>query len=252
MTKAKLHELLAVESDLKGQFEKIFAESKVTFEKKPDHFLGFHKNLKMFDSSREHEEAAAEQHKALVTTVDEKLKHTWKYAVKYFDALLQKEATNQTAMADLVVAGNVIAEKVPATFLLGMEDRLKRMRDLYESIPTLQPGVEWAKDEAERPGVFKAAYAEKANKTEQTIQHKILVPPTDKHPAQIEKWTEQVPVGVYSNDRWSGMVSPARKAELLEKVDMLLNAVKKARQRANQAEVVKNNIAQKFFEFIHG
>jgi len=252
MATPKLHEILAVESDLKGQYEKIFAETKVTLDKKPDHFLGFHKSLKMFDSSREHEEAAAEQHKELVTTIDEKLKHTWKYVVKYFDVLLQKEATNQTALADLVVEGSVLAEKIPATFLLGMEERVKKLRELYESIPTLQPGVSWEEDKTQRPGVFKAQHPEKANKTEQVIQHKVLVAPTDKHPAQIEKWSEQIPVGVYTNDRWSGMISPARKAELMEKIDVLLGAIKKARQRANQAEVVKGNIAQKFYDFIHG
>lgn len=252
MATPKLHEILAVESDLKGQYEKIFAESKVTFEKKPDHFLGFHKSLKMFDSQRENEEPAAEQHKELVTTVDEKLKHTWKYIVKYFDVLFQKEATNQTAIADLVVEGIVIAEKIPATFLLGMEDRVKRIREVYETIPTLQPGVAWEEDKTQRPGVFKAAHSEKANKTEQIIQHKVLVAATDHHPAQIEKWSEQVPVGAYTNDRWSGMISPARKAEMLEKIDVLLGAIKKARQRANQAEVVKGNIAQKFYDFIHG
>ncbi len=251
MTTPKLHEILAVESDLRGQYEKILAETKVTFEKKTEHFLGLHKSLKMFDSFREIEEAAAEVHKEVVTTVDEKLKHTWKYAVKYFDCLLQKETTNTTATADLVIDGVVLGERLPATFLLGMEERIKKIRDLYESIPTLQPGTTWVEDQTQRPGLFKALYPEKANKTEQSIQHKVLVAPTDKHPAQIEKWTEQVPVGIYAQDRWSGMISPARKAELLERLDILLAAVKKARQRANQADVVKGDIAQRLYNFVH-
>jgi hypothetical protein len=251
MAKAKLHEILAVESDLRGQYEKIYAESKVTFEKKGEHFLGFHKSLKMFDVARENEEAAAEQHKELVTTVDEKLRHTWRYITKYFDCLLQKESTNAFAKADLVIDDVVLGEQLPATFLLGMEQRLKKVRELYEIIPTLQPGIAWVVDTTQRPGVFRAQNAERANKTEQVIQHKILVAPTDNHPAQIEKWSEQLPVGVYTQDRWTGMISPARKAELLERLDTLIAAIKKARQRANQVEVVKADIAQKIFNYIH-
>ena len=38
MRKQKLHELLAVEGDLKGEFVKIAEESVVTFTKKADHF----------------------------------------------------------------------------------------------------------------------------------------------------------------------------------------------------------------------
>jgi hypothetical protein len=171
--------------------------------------------------------------------------------VKYFDCLLQKEATNQTAVADLVVDGVVLAQKLPATLLLGWETRIKQIRELYEAIPTLQPGVAWEEDKNQRPGVFRAQNVEKAHKTEQRIQHKILVAADDHHPAQVEKWSEQVPVGIFTQERWSGMVSPAKKAELLEKIDTLLVAVKKARQRANQAEVVQGTVTQKLYEFIH-
>lgn len=252
MAAPKLNEILSIENDLKAAYEKILVESKTTFDKKADHFQGHHKSLKMFDQSREHEEAAQEQHKELVTTVSEKLDHSWKYIAKYFDALLVKEATNQAACADLVVDGAVIAEKVPATFLLGMEERLKKVRELYDSIPTLQPGVAWKSDETQRKGVYKAEFSEKALRTEQTIKSKVLYDATKEHPAQIDKWAEQVPIGTYTTERWSGMLSPAEKAKMIARIDELLAAVKKARQRANQTEIVKREVAKKFYEYIHG
>jgi len=252
MAAPKLNEILSIENDLKGQYEKILTESKATFDKKADHFLGHHKSLKMFDQSREHEEAAQEQHKELVTTVQEKLDHTWKTLAKYFDLLLVKESTNQSACADLVVDGTVLAEKVPATFLLGMEERLKKVRELYDSIPTLQPGTAWIPDATQRKGVYRAEHPEKALRTEQTIKSMVLYEATKEHPAQIDKWTEQIPIGAYTIERWSGMLSPAEKARLMERIDMLLASVKKARQRANQTEITKREIAKSFFEFIHG
>jgi hypothetical protein len=252
MAAPKLNEILSIENDLKGQYEKILTESKATFDKKADHFLGHHKSLKMFDQSREHEEAAQEQHKELVTTVQEKLDHSWKTLAKYFDLLLVKESTNQSACADLVVDGTVLAEKVPATFLLGMEDRLKKVRELYDSIPTLQPGTAWTPDATQRKGVYHAEHPEKTLRTEQTIKSKVLYEATKEHPAQLDKWTEQIPIGTYTTERWSGMLSPAEKARLMERIDTLLGAAKKARQRANQTDITKREIAKSFFEYIHG
>lgn len=251
MAAPKLNEILSIENDLKSGYEKIMAESKVTFDKKADHFQAHHKTLKMIDQSREHEEAAQEQHKELVTTVGEKLDHSWKYIAKYFDGLLVKEATNQMAVADLVVDGQVLAEQVPATFLLGMEERLKKVRELYDAIPTLQPGITWKEDPTQRKGVYRAEFPEKTLRTEQTIKSKVLYEATKEHPAQIDKWTEQVPIGTYTTERWSGMLSPAEKAKLISRIDELLAAVKKARQRANQTEIVKRDIAKKFYEYIH-
>ena len=252
MAQPKLHELLAVESDLKNEFDKITEEAKTTFSKKNDHFQGHIKTLKMFDESRTKEEVGAEQHKEIVTTVADKLDYAAKTVIRYFDALLQKETTNQTACSDLILDGVTIAEKVPATFLLGMEDRLKKLRAVYEEIPTLPPGIAWDVDPAQRPGVFRTVHAETAMKTEQTIQHKVLYPHTENHPAQIEKWTEHIPVGMFSLQRWCSMISPARKSELLGRIDSLIKAVKQARQRANSAEVVSAHIAKKFFDYING
>jgi hypothetical protein len=47
------------------------------------------------------------------------------------------------------------------------------------------------------------------------------------------------------------MITPARKSELLDRIDKLLRAVKKARQRANGTEVVKVNVGKSIMDFIN-
>lgn len=252
MSKSKLHELLAVESDLQGAANKIMAETKDTFNKRADHFTGFHKDLTMLDAAREPEAAAGAEHKELVSTVDEKLAYTEKTVIKYFDALLQKEKTNQNAKADLIVDGVTIGKDLPATFLLGLETRLKAVKEYYEAIPTLQPGVAWVPDTTQRPGVYKASTQDVRTKTEKTIKAKVLYDATKEHPAQIDKWTEDVVIGLFKTDRWSGMLSPAQKSELLGRLDALMQATKQARQRANHAEVVSDHIGKALFDFVHG
>jgi hypothetical protein len=48
------------------------------------------------------------------------------------------------------------------------------------------------------------------------------------------------------------MYSPARKAEVLNNLDVLRNAVKKARMRANNSDLVSIKIGQDLLDFIKG
>lgn len=248
---SKMHELLAVEGEIQQGYQKILKETGATFDK-GSHFLGHHKTLKMFSEDRAHEESAAESHKKVDDTVDSKLRWAWKAVRRYTDAVLQKEATNQTAVADIVVDDTVLAENMPAPFLLNLEKRLAEVRALYDKIPTLAPGVEWADDPGQGDGIFRAIHDEVKQKTENELESRVLYDATKEHPAQIKEWTVNKPVGNYHLTQYSGMVSPAKKAILLGRIDQLIRAVKKARQRANQAEVVKVHVGEQLFNFIHG
>ena len=48
MKKPVLHELLAVEGDLDGAHKKILEETRVTFTKRSDHFIGQHRKFESF------------------------------------------------------------------------------------------------------------------------------------------------------------------------------------------------------------
>jgi hypothetical protein len=244
----KLHELLAVETDLEATYKKVVDEAINTFSKKPDHFIGQHRSLNMFDESKQNENL--EEHKELVSTVGEKLLYVKDFVTRYFDAVLQKEKTNQTAFADLIVDGKVLGFSLPATFLLGLETKLKQIRIMYESSPTLPPGIKWEIDNETGRGVFKATLDDKL-KTAKTFMHKVLVAPTDKHPAQVEKWEEQIPVGKYTTTVQYGMLTPAQKSRFIGRIDKLIQGCKQARQRANCAEVVSMEIGNVLYEYIN-
>lgn len=248
MSKSVLHELLAVEGDLDGQHKRILEETKTTFTKKADHFMGHHRKLEMFvEDNIDHPEGV----KQLDTTAQAKLDYMQKTEVQYFDAMLQKEATNQAAVADLIVDGVTIATALPATFLLGMETRLKHLRGVYETVPTLQPGIEWRKDPTQGPDIYVTANPDEKLKTETIIEPVVLYPATKEHPAQVKEISKVVNVGKYVTTTWSGMITPAEKSVLLSKIDKLIRAFKKARQRANTTEVVSKSIGKELFDFIN-
>lgn len=247
---AKLHEILAVEGDLENVANKLVNEATATFSKKPDHFIETVRRVEMLDEARKDEDV--EEHKAMVTTVRDKLDFVRPAVAKYFDVFVAKETTNQAATADIVVNGVTLVAGVPVTALLGLQNRLKNLRAMYEAIPTLQPGKHWAADTSQGAHVYRARHTEVRHRTEKQIQSKVLYEATKEHPAQIEKWVSDVVCGRIHVDEWSGMLSPADKSRMLERLDDLIRAVKRARQRANDIEVVERNLGAVLLDYVHG
>jgi len=247
---AKLHELLAVEKGLESTATEAVAEAKNTFSKKPAHFMGVIKRYVPFEEALQGTEST-EEHQEMVTTVWDKLKYVFRPFAKWLDAILQKESTNQEARADIELSdGTILAKDVPATFLLGLETKLKNLRGLLDVVPTLAPGVKWEKDDQRGEGVYSAVHDEEKFKTKKELTHKILVPATKEHPAQIEKWMEDHNIGKYITSKWCGMLSVAEKSELIARLDSLFRAVKKARQRANGATVKKVQIGRHIADYL--
>lgn len=244
---AKLHELLAVEGDLEGTNKAILAETIHSFAKKPGLFFGYMKRLEMFDEGAPEPPAEIQE---MTSTVMEKMRYAAGHIIRYLDAILQKEATNQLAQADLVVDGEVIAKDLPATFLLGLEARLKKVREVVAAMPTLPVGKKWEIDPTRGEDVYRCVTPDEKFKTAKTFRHKVLYEATEHHPAQIEKWEETENVGKYIVDTWSGMITSAQKSTLLGRLDKLIQGAKKARQRANTQEVIKLKIGDELFKYL--
>jgi len=246
----QLHELLAVESDLKGQAGRIQAETEKRF-KRNELFRGSHKQYTPFNEADDH--LKEEDHEELGTTVEARLKFTADKLSKYWDAVLQKEATNQTASADLVFEGEILVPSVPATMLLGLEKKLKQFRDAIDAMPTLDMKTAWipAGENHALPHVFRSKHVDETLKSKKIEKPIVLYEAVVRDgvgiPANVEMAVEDVPVGKWKKTLFSGAVTSARAAEILDRTDAMLRAVKKARQRANKAPIVKGKIGEAIF-----
>lgn len=248
---ARLHAVLAVEGDLAGHSKRTLDETRKTFGR-GEMFKGYVKTLKMHDENREHEEEAGGDIRALPTTVGERLDFTAKAVIRYLDAYLQKETTNQTAKADIIVDDAEIAKNVPATALLGLEKRLHELRGVFEAVPTLDQGTEWDRAPDQGTHIWKSRNPEVRNKTEKSMSVIELSPATKEHKAQVQGINKDIVVGKITTHSVSGMVTSAQKSVWLGKIDKLIRAVKQARTRANQAEVVECSIGDALFKYILG
>lgn len=246
-----LHEVLAVDKELEQAAGKIVEEAKVTFSKKADLFTGHSKTYEFFTEGREQEALGLAERKELTTTVPDKLDYVVMHLVRFIDALSQKEATNQVAKGDIILDGEIFAKDIPATLLLALENKIAKLRQMYEMIPTLQPGVEWIPAPTLGKNIYQAKNNIIRHRTEKVLRVKVMVDATDKHPAQVKDWWEDVPIGQSTSVAWSGMITPAQKSAVLKRLDDLVYAIKQARMRANETEVVEIHLGQALFNYIH-
>jgi len=246
--KGQLHQLIACEPDLAQQSRNIIEETVNTFTKKADHFDGITKLYEAYDDKGE---KIPPETKEVVTTVMDKLDYSSKAVIKAINATLSKEETNASglARAKLVVAGFDFGE-LAATSLISLERSLVAIRDEYKAAPTLDPTKAWTKSDSSGR-VLSQTSEEVKFRSVKKRKALTLSPATDKFPAQVQLVDDEEQVGIYKTVYFSGRLTPLEKSVLLEKIDTLIIEVKKAREKANQAEIVNVEIGKKIFDYIH-
>src|SRR3990167_9006186 len=119
----KLHELLAVEETVVAASEKLLAETNEKFNKHTEFFTGHVRTLSRLKDSPEDKaiEAAGRRAKELPTDVSDTLTYIFPYVEKALDLKLSKHLTNQKAVGDITVDGQIVVANVPVDFLLDLE-----------------------------------------------------------------------------------------------------------------------------------
>lgn len=167
---------------------------------------------------------------------------------RLFDVTATKDYTNCRAVADVEVDGVVLLEKAPVTYLLFLEKKLVDLHTFIKKLPTLDPAEKWAAHD-EGAGVFRTEPTE-TTRTKKVPRNHVLAQATDKHPAQVQMYHEDVVVGYWTKTTFSGALPAARVTELLARVEKLQEAVKFAREAANGTEVVDQKVGEKIFGWL--
>lgn len=166
---------------------------------------------------------------------------------RYFDIQATLDYANTQARADVLVDGQALLSGVPATYLLFLEKRLAELRAFVTKLPLLDPAEEWHPDE--NVGVWATSPTETV-RTKKVPRNHVLSPATDRHPAQVQVWQEDVVVGTWRTIKFSGAMAATRRDELLERIDTLTAAVKFAREEANSSVVDDIKTAKYVFDYL--
>jgi hypothetical protein len=166
---------------------------------------------------------------------------------RLFDVILTKDVANTVAKAPIVVDGNTIATDVPVTYLLFLEKQLAELLAFVGRIPVLDAAETWTFDEATD------AYATTPSQTtrsKKVPRNHVKAAATDKHPAQVEMYFEDVLVGYWTTVKFSGALPQARISELKQRVVKLSEAVKLARESANSTVVTDQKVGDRVFNYL--
>ncbi|SHN29756.1 hypothetical protein [Cryptosporangium aurantiacum] len=169
--------------------------------------------------------------------VDELLDEAARTLSRLFDVTASKDETNARARGDIVVDGETIAAQVPVTFLMTLEKELIDWRGVVAKLPVLDIADVWTRDAD--AGAYRSDPRE-TTRTAKVPRVQVLYEATEKHPAQVTSYNEDVVVGFWTTVKLSGAIPAGRKATLLDRVDKLIAAVRMAREQANMEEVVDN------------
>ncbi|MCK9558039.1 MAG: hypothetical protein M0R50_08385 [Candidatus Cloacimonetes bacterium] len=163
------------------------------------------------------------------------------------DIVATQDVANTEAFADVVVDGNIVIEHVPATHLLFLEKQLVDLHTFVSKLPTLDPSESWHHDDATDCYANESA---ETIRTKKIPRNNVKYDATDKHPAQVETWMEDVAVGYWSTTKFSGGILDSDRRAILARIIKLQEAVQTARGEANSIDVKNISIAKKFLSYV--
>ena len=150
----------------------------------------------------------------------------------------------------MVVDGRTIVSQVPVSYLLFLEKQLTDIHTFVAKLPVLDPSVNWTFNDA--AGYYAADAVQKPTPTNKVPRNHVLAEATEKHPAQVQVYYEDVTVGTWTTVKFSGALPATEVRAILDRVTKLREAVKMAREEANGTEVADQHLATAILGHLFG
>ncbi|MFD1931935.1 MULTISPECIES: hypothetical protein [Nonomuraea] len=239
----KLNQILAVEKGVKAGSQRAVTDAYHVIQKAPL-LSGLSRTYQPIDD--EGEQLPPESTRVQVKA-EQVLADVAKAMIRLFDVTATKDWTNTVAKADVVVDGQALIEGAPVTYLLFLEKQLVDLHTFISKLPTLDPAETWTFDDNAETWRTEPV---KTTRTKKVPRNHVLAEATDKHPAQVQVFTEDIVVGYWTKTAFSGALPARRVNELLARVQKLQDAVKFAREEANGAAVEDRQVGDAVFTYL--
>ncbi|HEY3502177.1 MAG TPA: hypothetical protein VGN37_05215 [Actinocatenispora sp.] len=242
---AKLNQIIAVEKGVKSRSFQELTASHHTLQKQAA-LSGISRTYQPKDEEGERlpPESTRVQVKA-----DEVIRETTRILTKLFDVTATKDWANCAARADVTVDGRTILSDVPVTYLLFLEKQLVDLHTFVRKLPALDAAESWTYDAS--ADCF-ATEPVQTLRTRKVPRNHVKAEATEKHPAQVEVYHEDVTVGYWRTVKFSGALPASRINELIDRVEKLQAAVKFAREDANGTEIEDRKVGERVLGYLFG
>ena len=242
---AKLNQIIAVEKGIKSKVHSSLTEVHQNLQK-PALLAGIARTYVPKDD--EGDRLPAESTRVQLSGT-ESLKRVKLSLTALFDVTATKDYTNCVAKADVVVDGTTLVHAAPATYLLFLEKQLVDLHTFVKKLPTLDASETWSKDAS--TGMFATVPVE-TTRSKKVPRNHVKAEATDKHPAQVEVYHEDVIVGTWRTTKFSGALPVSEVNAMLERVEKLQAAVKFAREEAYNTLVVEQRVGESILSYVFG
>jgi hypothetical protein len=240
---AKLNQIIAVEKGVKSKAHQDLTAAHHGLQK-PALLAGISRTYQPKDE--EGEQLPPESTRVQVKAEDV-LRETAKTLTRLFDVTATKDWANCAARADVTVDGRVLVSEVPVAYLLFLEKQLTDINTFVRKLPVLDASESWTQDPSTDAWKTESV---RTLRTKKVPRNHVKAEATEKHPAQVEVYYEDIPVGYWTTVKFSGALPARRVNELLERVEKLQQAVKFAREEANNQEADEQKIGRSVLSYL--
>ncbi|ANE42638.1 hypothetical protein ACFFLM_01885 [Deinococcus oregonensis] len=239
----KLNQIIAVEKSVKSRAFQELTEAHHALQK-PALLSGISRTYRPKD---EEGETLPPESTRVQAKAEEIIRQTAQIMGNLFDVTATKDWANNEAKADVVVGERVLLRQVPVTYLLFLEKQLTDLHTFIRKLPVLDASESWTFDPSTDTY---ATDPVQTVRTKKIPRNHVKAEATDKHPAQVEVYYEDVTVGYWRTLKFSGALPAVRVNDLLTRVQKLQQAVKFAREEANGVEVTDRKVGEQVFAYL--
>ncbi|MGK7875844.1 MAG: hypothetical protein AB4426_21870 [Xenococcaceae cyanobacterium] len=240
---ARLNQVIAIEKGIKSRSVQELAEAKKAMGKVAL-LSGISRTYRPKD---EDGEQLPPESKKVQVKAEDIIRKATAILTKLFDVTATKDWTNCHARADVVVDNQTLLTQVPVTYLLFLEKQLTDLHTFIKKLPILDASETWTFDPSADCWATEPIQTLKTFK--QPRSH-VKAEATEHHPAQVEVYYEDVTVGYWRTVKFSGALPAQRVNELLSRLENLQQAVKFAREEANNTEVEEQRVGERIFQYL--
>ena len=243
-----LHQIIALGPKLESVLNNLISENIKTFNKS-DFFRGTittYEPLSVNEEGNSEHKLPINETKTNTTTVPAQIDFLKKHIADAINNVCTKEATNCKTLVDLNIGGQVF--KVTSPELLALDKKIKSLRQLILTIPTVDPSKEWSK--ANDPNYRLETEPTKQYTTANVRVVKVLPSGTDKHPPYVDINNETIKIGYKYTKYISGELTSQEKADVLTNVDTMEKNIAEALQLANSIETEDRSYGNNIVNFV--
>jgi len=249
----KLHQIIAIERGVVADAERDLGKIRqvIAVGGDRDPLTGLSRT---YESRRgeEGDQLPAEYRKVQIT-VPELVEMAGQKLTRMFDIKFTREFANTQARGTVTVDGQALLEDVPAGYLLFLETQITALiTQLIDKLPVLPPAEDWSDEDPALPDGVWASAPRKSERTRKVPKYQVMVDPTPEHRAEIRQWDADEIEGYWTMVRYSGQLPEKQVQAMRARAVKLLEAVKFAREAANEMDVTDREAGAAVLGYVLG